>query len=652
MLNPNSRNSKRSVSLVTNLARLALLMFCVTILGDHAFATSYYVSYTHGSDSNAGTSTSAPWQHAPGMNDASGLAASTKVNPGDSVILQGCVTWPNAAFSWEFPYSGSSGNPIYVGVDKTWWDNTVSGCSSSWNRPVFNLGDAPPTDSLYRIILLNTSYVNYDNFEITNIAALPSSGNGSTGVFAWFAGSSNTNVTVEDMYVHGWVNPYFSIGTGNLTSGSCTITNYVPYSYSTNLPTSAWGSSGKVQVQSLPQGEAGIPEGNNTPTVTAISGSNPYTVTFTNTAGCATENLTGAIIQLGGDFLQVTEGVEGTCTQCIMQNNVIDGSDTAEAQLNPYGDCGATESNNQFCVTSADAGWRQPNIWRGNVIQYVSSAFVGECSEWSNNLIQDLRLSTNPTTHTNAIECLDETASNNLYYNNVERHTNNPNAKVPGGQWSIGLFNQVTPMSGYTDYVFNNVTYDGLQNVPWGLFAGGNGCCGSLVFFNNTGDGGPSWTSQSYDLINKCPSAYKSCTFENDDLISNLAASSSALTNCGSNCTESGNLVESLSTASGESLTSGETYAYAPLNNTAETETGGAATESFCSAVTAINAAAGAACVLDTSYGVGYNTTTHTVITPGRQQQVSRPTGSAAWNRGAYQWGPAPPALSGSVTSK
>ena len=109
---------------MSRLIRILLLTSCMLILGDNLFATTYYVDYSTGSDGNNGTSKTSPWKNAPGMNGASGVAASKTISPGDSVILKGCVTWPNSAFSWIFPYGGSSGNPIYVGVDKTWWDST------------------------------------------------------------------------------------------------------------------------------------------------------------------------------------------------------------------------------------------------------------------------------------------------------------------------------------------------------------------------------------------------------------------------------------------------------------------------------------------------------------------------------------------------
>lgn len=56
-------------------------------------ASSYYVDYSSGSDSNAGTSTGAAWQHCPGDPAATGNSASTTPSGGDTVFFKGGVTY-------------------------------------------------------------------------------------------------------------------------------------------------------------------------------------------------------------------------------------------------------------------------------------------------------------------------------------------------------------------------------------------------------------------------------------------------------------------------------------------------------------------------------------------------------------------------------
>ena len=597
------------------------------LVGSPASAATYYVDYTNGSDSNNGTSKTTAWKYAPGMYSSSGTSASTTLNAGDSVILKGCVTWPNASFPWAPNFNGSPGNPIYYGVDQTWWDATVAGCSSSWNRPILNPGATSfsRAGGLERLVYIGGhSNQTFDNFEVKNVLHDDGPVNNQVSTFDFGDGSNGNNV-VQNCYIHGWVNPYFAIGTGDVAAGSSTITNFVPYSYSPQAPTAGWASLGSpvlVQVFGL------WPIQSNGPAITSISGSNPYTIsTNSATVGSA---CTGCVIQLGQDFGYIFAGVEGQCSGCIAQNNVIDGSDTLEAQLNPYGDCGAAEGNNQFCATSAIAGWRLPNIWRNNVIRYVASAFVGECTEWSGNLIEYIRLSINPTAHTNGIECLDEAPVNNatLSYNNVIRNTNNPNPNAPGGQWSIGLLNQYTPVSGTTAYVFNNVVYNTLQNSWEGAYPSGNGCCGTLKVFNNTSDGGPTWQDTSSPL--QCSAAFAACTFQNNQ---SITSNSAGVNNCGGNCTQTTNLLQTpaLTLSQGYSLLT--TFVYAPILG-GLTIGAGTSLSSLCSAVGAANAAAGNACGYDTTYGAAYNTSNHTAVT-GARTPIARPSNP---DIGAYQY--------------
>jgi len=70
---------------------------------------TYYIDYISGNDSNNGTSISTPWQHCKGDNNASGIANSTTIVPGDIVLFKGGV---NYLGSIRISSSGSSGSPI------------------------------------------------------------------------------------------------------------------------------------------------------------------------------------------------------------------------------------------------------------------------------------------------------------------------------------------------------------------------------------------------------------------------------------------------------------------------------------------------------------------------------------------------------------
>ncbi len=68
----------------------AFLFILLLAYGTQASAATYYVDSVNGNDSNAGTSTSAPWKNSPGMSGWSGLA---KLAPGDTVYFNSSQTW-------------------------------------------------------------------------------------------------------------------------------------------------------------------------------------------------------------------------------------------------------------------------------------------------------------------------------------------------------------------------------------------------------------------------------------------------------------------------------------------------------------------------------------------------------------------------------
>jgi len=86
-------------------------------------------------------------------------------------------------------------------------------------------------------------------------------------------------------------------------------------------------------------------------------------------------------------------------------------------------------------------------------------------------------------------------------------------------------------------------------------------------------------------------------------------------------------------------LNASQTYPFAPMDSTAAAKVGtGQNNTTYCAAISAINAGAGAACLRDTTVGVSYNTANHTVVWPNRTP-LARPTGTANWTNGAYESG-------------
>jgi hypothetical protein len=174
-----------------------MLIGCM-MLGAPLFATTYYVDYSSGNDSNNGTAKTSPWQHAPGMQTCTSTCKSTTIKAGDSIILKGGVTWPNASFEWSLP-SGSSSSPVYVGVDQTWYTG------SSWVRPILTAGGAVVGNN-NNVMISIPSNVTFDNFEITGYYWTTASCTGYPNCAIINMGQTSGQ-TVENLYIHGWTHP-------------------------------------------------------------------------------------------------------------------------------------------------------------------------------------------------------------------------------------------------------------------------------------------------------------------------------------------------------------------------------------------------------------------------------------------------------------
>jgi len=100
---------------------------CITTQPVASPAAYYYVDYAGGSDANPGTSPETAWQHCPGDLFATGVAGSTALNPGDTVIFKGGVQYMLENIGIELDWSGTPEQPItYDGNSAgTWGDGNA-----------------------------------------------------------------------------------------------------------------------------------------------------------------------------------------------------------------------------------------------------------------------------------------------------------------------------------------------------------------------------------------------------------------------------------------------------------------------------------------------------------------------------------------------
>jgi putative cofactor-binding repeat protein len=89
--------------------------------------------------------------------------------------------------------SGASGNPIYFGVDQTWF------AGDSWSRPVFDLENS--TWFTAPVLASSSNFVTFDNLEIANEAA---DNSGSWPPRSSISVNGGSNITIQNCYIHGW----------------------------------------------------------------------------------------------------------------------------------------------------------------------------------------------------------------------------------------------------------------------------------------------------------------------------------------------------------------------------------------------------------------------------------------------------------------
>lgn len=166
----------------------------------------YYIDYASGSDTNAGTSKSRPWQHAPGMTGCASNCARASLQPGDNVVFKGGVRWPSSVLNWTISSSGKDGVPIYIGVDPSWYSG------SSWTRPVLDATGWTPAGGMMTFWNSSStaSFVTVDNLEFTG---LHWSGPTQYGQVVMISVGEATNITIENSYFHGWSHGSSSAGT-------------------------------------------------------------------------------------------------------------------------------------------------------------------------------------------------------------------------------------------------------------------------------------------------------------------------------------------------------------------------------------------------------------------------------------------------------
>jgi hypothetical protein len=307
-------------------------------------------------------------------------------------------------------------------------------------------------------------------------------------------------------------------------------------------------------------------------------------------------------------------GIPNNNVNSWFHDSVVSGADTAE--------------------NSCAAVFGGPPYISNNVFEYLTSCMIVNGSvAIHDNICQNLMSSFDPTAHLNGLE---NNASYSIaIYNNVFRHMASGALTI----WSA-------PDQGYTSYIFNNVVYDtDVSNIlDLAPPVANNGCpqnssyClqgGTEIVFNNTIECGPDSNPNAVCAAN-ISAAAAAVTLQNNHFITN--AGSYWSTN-GVTPTLVKNILQTKSTANGQGYNSAQTYGFSPTMPYSQDATPGQGATA--SALCAASGAPASVCSNDSSYGVTYNQSNHTVSWPGRS--------SNAWNSppdvGGYSFssGPQPP---------
>jgi hypothetical protein len=173
-----------------NLLCLSFIVICILLLVSPVLATTWYVDYSGGANTNNGITTATPFKHCPGDANANGAAASTALHAGDRVIFKGGIIYSGTInTSWSGSGDGDASRVIYDGDSGTYGSRWASGSDKA-------IIDGGMTRSS-GFVLGSHSYITINNFEIRNMVK-------SASAIAIDGGSgSNTNyITVSYCTIH------------------------------------------------------------------------------------------------------------------------------------------------------------------------------------------------------------------------------------------------------------------------------------------------------------------------------------------------------------------------------------------------------------------------------------------------------------------
>lgn len=595
--------------------KISSLVFVICLLTGSAFSTTYYVDYANGVDTNSGTSTSTPWKHAPGMLGCSNTCLSITPASGDIFYLKGNVTWPNASLGWLMSWNGTSGNPIYFGVLSSYfapmtgtvntngaavtWITGVHGPGGSCNSGCNEFGDFT-TAMIGQTITINGGSCTVATVtDATHLTCTATQGTQTGVVFS----------------INLWGRPVLDAG-GIVMGSQAGLANVMVRPYGNYLIIDNLELKGLFWTGAPGPGEAVYIE---------FAGGTPGKGTHDEIKnvyihGWSHDPNTSPTFTQDTNLILGDSGVPNNNVASSVHDSVITGEDNDRSSGNSGG-----------CIFGGPALIYR--IW----CEYADQGFVGNgITTFHDNTV----LQIGPTfqqlnhsggsgvAHTNGLE-LNAQSTDVTVYNNVI---------YAMGSGTLTFW--CATNSGVNCYAFNNVFYNTDVNnildpaqsvVNNGCSASGSYCnvAGNFFYYNNTVECGPN--SGPTATCQGGNSAITAITHQNNHYITSGSIYSGTpvpiLTT---------NLLQSLNTACstyGYCYTQ-TPYVFYPTSGSGPTAGAGTSLSTFCSTVSTLDSTAGAACLLDTTYGVFINRTSWSITSSGRIPNSRKATPDI----GAYEY--------------
>lgn len=582
-----------------------------------ALATTYYVDFAGGADTNNGTATGTPFKHAPGM---LGCASNCNITPvcGDNFYLKGNVTWPNASLGWLLSWNTSSQagcssvNTIYLGVLNTYFaavtgtaNTDATGKIVTWQTGVHTLGDFSST------WVGQTVTVNSNPCLVNSVTAATWNTNGTMATKPTMNcnASVGTNLTGTAFSASIWGRPILDPG-GTTVGSQAGLANVIIRPYGNYLTIDNFEFKGFFWTGNPAAATSVILE---------FAGGTP---------GQGTHNEIKNLLIHGWSHDPNTSPTWTQDTNLVLGDSGVPNNNVGSSFHDNFvtgEDVDRTSGTSGACIFGG------PPILYNNWCEYVDQGFVGNgINTYNNNVVSHIGptfqqcdptgsgCGTSGVDHTNGLE-LNAQSTDVTVYNNV----------ISGlGTGTLTFW--CATNAGVNCYGFNNVFYDTDVNniLDPAQSVTNNGCAhgvsycnvaGNFFYYNNTvvcgAVGSPASVCQAGN------SAITAITHQNNHYIT-----SSTITSGTPVPTLTTNLLQTIGTANGQGYTAAQSpYVFFPTLGAGTIGTGTSLT-SFCSTVNALDSTAGAACLLDTTYGVSIDRTAGTVTGSARTPVTRKST--------------------------